>query len=120
MGFPFKAIGFDWANTLVSLGEEGDRNPLEKVFIHLEEKEITLPDFEVCLNKSRELFRSMIELSRTTHMEARYEEVLQYLLFILKFHGKARFRFRSFCRFIIEKSIGKERFSPRLKMFFSN
>jgi putative hydrolase of the HAD superfamily len=38
----------------------------------------------VCLKKSRELFRSMIELSRTTHMEARYEEVLQYLLFYFK------------------------------------
>ena len=84
MDFPFKAIGFDWANTLVNLGEEGDRSPLEKVFTHLEEKQITLPDFEVCLKKSRELFRSMIELSRTTHMEARYEEVLQYLLFYFK------------------------------------
>ena len=90
MGFPFKAIGFDWANTLVSLGEECDRSPLEKVFTHLEEKQITLPDFEVCLKKSRELFRSMIELSRTTHMEARYEEVLQYLLFYFKIPWKGK------------------------------
>jgi putative hydrolase of the HAD superfamily len=88
MGFPFKAIGFDWAHTLVDLGEEGDRLPLEKVFTHLEEKQIALPDFEVCLKKSRELFRSMIELSRTTHMEARYEEVLQYLLFYFKISWK--------------------------------
>ncbi len=90
MDFPFKAIGFDWAHTLVDLGEEGDRSPLEKVFTHLEEKKIALPDFEVCLKKSRELFRSMIELSRTNHMEARYEEVLQYLLFYFKISWKGK------------------------------
>lgn len=84
MEFPFKAIGFDWANTLMDLGEEDDRRPLEKVFACLQEKQIALPDFEVCLGKSRELFRSMIELSRTTHREARYEEVLQYLLCYFK------------------------------------
>ena len=90
MDFPFKAIGFDWAHTLVDLGEEGDRPPLEKVFAHLEEKQIALPEFEVCLKKSRELFRSMIELSRTTHREARYEEVLQYLLFYFKISWKGK------------------------------
>jgi putative hydrolase of the HAD superfamily len=90
MEFPFKAIGFDWANTLVDLGEEDDRRPLKKVFTHLEEKKITLPDFEVCLRKSRELFKSMIELSRITHREARYEEVLQYLLFYFKISWKGK------------------------------
>ena len=84
MDFPFKAIGFDWAHTLVDLGEENDRKPLEKVFDFLQTKQILLPDFEECLAKSRELFKSMIELSRTTHREARYEEVLQYLLFYFK------------------------------------
>ncbi len=84
MEFPFKAIGFDWAHTLVDLGEEDDRRPLEKVFACLQEKQIALPDFEVCLRKSRELFRPMIELSRTTHREARYEEVLKYLLFYFR------------------------------------
>ena len=84
MNFPFKAIGFDWAHTLVDLGEEDDRKPLEKVFSFLQTKQIALPDFEECLGKSRDLFKSMIELSRTTHREARYEEVLQYLLFYFK------------------------------------
>ena len=84
MEFPYKAIGFDWAHTLVDLGEESDRFPLEKVFAYLREKQISLPDFEVCLKKSRELFRPMIELSRTTHREALYEDVLQYLLFYFK------------------------------------
>ena len=81
MNFPFKAIGFDWAHTLVDLGEEDDRKPLEKIFSFLQAKHISLPDFEECLEKSRDLFKSMIELSRITHREARYEEVLKYLLF---------------------------------------
>jgi putative hydrolase of the HAD superfamily len=91
MEFPFKAVGFDWAHTLMDLGDESDRLPLEKVFAYLKTKQIPLPDFEVCLNKSRELFRPMIEQSRITHMEARYEEVLQYLLFYFKipWQGKA-------------------------------
>jgi putative hydrolase of the HAD superfamily len=94
MEFPFKAIGFDWAHTLVDLGEEDDRRPLEKVFAYLEMKEIILPDFEECLGKSRELFKSMIKLSRTTHREARYEEVLQYLLFYFQipWRGKVSIR----------------------------
>ena len=84
MEFPFKAIGFDWAHTLVDLGEESDRLPLEKVFAYLREKEIALPNFEECLKKSRELFRPMIEQSRTSHREALYEDVLKYLLFYFK------------------------------------
>ena len=35
MEFPFKAVAFDWAHTLVDLGEEDDRAPLEKVFAFL-------------------------------------------------------------------------------------
>ncbi|MBT3922798.1 MAG: HAD family hydrolase [Nitrospina sp.] len=91
MNFPFKAIGFDWAHTLVDLGEEDDRKPLEKIFSFLQAKHISLPDFEECLEKSRDLFKSMIELSRITHREARYEEVLKYLLFYFKipWEGKA-------------------------------
>lgn len=80
MEFPFKAIGFDWAHTLVDLGEEDDRRPLEKVFVTLQGKQFSLPDFEDFLAKSRELFKPMIALSRTTHREAHYEDVLQYLL----------------------------------------
>jgi putative hydrolase of the HAD superfamily len=90
MKFPFKAIGFDWAHTLVDLGEEDDRRPLEKVFSYLQMKEICLPDFEECLEKSRELFKFMIALSRTTHREARYEEVLQYLLSYFKVPWKGK------------------------------
>jgi putative hydrolase of the HAD superfamily len=90
MEFPFKAIGFDWAHTLVDLGKEDDRRPLEKVFSYLQMNKVSLPDFEEFLGKSRELFKSMIDLSRSTHREARYEEVLQYLLtyFKISWQGK--------------------------------
>ncbi len=84
MEFPFRAVAFDWAHTLVDLGEEDDRAPLQKVFAFLKTKQIPLPNFEDCLKKSRELFQSMTEQSRTTHREARYEEVLRYLLFYFK------------------------------------
>ena len=91
MKFPFKAIGFDWANTIVELKEECDRTPLKKVFDYLQAKKVALPEFETCLSKSRELFRSMIEESQTTYREARYEEVLQYLLyyFNISLEGKS-------------------------------
>ena len=91
MKFPFKAIGFDWANTIVELKEECDRTPLKKVFDCLQAKHVALPEFEACLSKSRELFRSMIEQSQTTYREARYEEVLQYLLFFfnISLEGKS-------------------------------
>jgi putative hydrolase of the HAD superfamily len=80
MNFPFKAIGFDWAYTLVDLGKEDDRKPLQKVFSFLEEKNISLPSFEEFLEKMRKIFRPMIEKSRATNQEARFEVVLKKLL----------------------------------------
>jgi putative hydrolase of the HAD superfamily len=80
MNFPFKAIGFDWAYTLVDLGEEDDRKPLQKVFSFLDRKNISLPDFEEFLDKSRKVFRPMIEKSRITNQEARFEVSLQKLM----------------------------------------
>jgi putative hydrolase of the HAD superfamily len=80
MNFPFKAIGFDWAYTLVDLGKEDDRKPLQKVFSFLNQKNISLPDFEEFLENSRKIFRPMIENSRTTNQEARFEVALEKLL----------------------------------------
>ncbi len=80
MRFPFKAIGFDWAYTLIDLGNEDDRKPMEKVFSFLNDKSISLPDFDECLNLSRKIFRPMIERSRSTNQEARFEEVLEKLI----------------------------------------
>ena len=80
MNLPFKAIGFDWAYTLVDLGEEDDRKPLQKVFSFLDDNNISLPDFEVLLDKLRKIFRPMIENSRTTNQEARFEVALGKLI----------------------------------------
>jgi putative hydrolase of the HAD superfamily len=80
MNLPFKAIGFDWAYTLVDLGREDDRKPLKKVFSFLDQKNIPLPDFEEFLDMNRKIFHPMIEKSRVTHQEARYEVALQKLM----------------------------------------
>jgi putative hydrolase of the HAD superfamily len=80
MNSPFKAIGFDWAYTLVDLGTEDDRKPLQKVFSFLEGKSISLPDFEEFLEKMRKIFRPMIENSRSTNQEARFEVALEKLV----------------------------------------
>ena len=80
MNLPFKAIGFDWAYTLVDLGREDDRTPLKKIFLFLDQKNISLPDFEEFLDMNRKIFRPMIEESRITHQEARFEVALQKLM----------------------------------------
>ena len=80
MNLPFKAIGFDWAYTLVDLGREDDRKPLKKVFSFLDQKNISLPNFEEFLDMNRKIFRPMIEKSNVTHQEARFEVALQKLM----------------------------------------
>ena len=114
MEFPFKAVAFDWAHTLVDLGEEDDRPPLEKVFTFLKTKQIPLPDFEDCLKKSRELFKSMIELSRTTHREARYEEVLQYLLFYFKVPWKGKISLQEILQVYYEEVYQERKVFPEV------
>ena len=80
MSFPFKGIGFDWAYTLMDLGDEDDRVPLKKVFDCLSSKNLSLPDFEKFLDETRKIFFSMIEESRVTNKEARFEVVLQKIV----------------------------------------
>ena len=80
MSFPFRAIGFDWAYTLVDLVREDDRKPLQKVFSLLNSKSIPLPDFEECLDRSRKIFFPMIEEAHVTNQEAHFEVVLQQLM----------------------------------------
>ena len=114
MEFPFKAIAFDWAHTLVDLGEEDDRPPLEKVFAFLKTKQIPLPDFEDCLEKSRELFKPMIELSRVTHREARYEEVLQYLLSYFKIPWQGQVSFQEILQVYYEEVYQERQVFPEV------
>lgn len=80
MNFPFKAILFDWSYTLVNLIQEDDASGFHKLINFLGEKEITVPNFETLFPTYRELFESMIKISRQTHREACFEDVLNYLL----------------------------------------
>ena len=84
MIFPFRAIGFDWAYTLIDLGKEDDRKPLQKVFSFLSSKNIPLPDFKEFLGRARKIFLPMIEDARVTNQEEHFEIVLQKL--ILQIH----------------------------------
>ena len=80
MNFPFRAIGFDWAYTLVELGKEDDQKPLQKVFSFLNSKNIPLPDFKEFLDRARKIFLPMIEDARVTNQEALFETALQKLM----------------------------------------
>ena len=80
MSFPFKGISFDWAYTLMDLGIEDDRLPLKKVFDYLSSKNLSLPDFEKFLGETRKVFFPMIEETRLTNKEARFEIVLQKII----------------------------------------
>ncbi len=80
MKFPYKAILFDWAYTLVDLVKEDDRSAFLRLFDFLREKGLTLPDFELAFATYQELFYKMIKISRETHREARFDVVLKHLL----------------------------------------
>ena len=80
MDFPYKAALFDWAYTLVDLVNEEDRTALRIVYDHLVGLGHTLPDFRKFYDSYHHLFFGMIDLSRPTHREARFDQVLNYLL----------------------------------------
>ncbi len=93
MNFPYKAVLFDWAYTLVDLVNEEDRTALRRVYDHLEERGFALPGFQQWYDTYHRLFFGMIEISRPTHREARFDHVLNFLLMQNDIHlnGKARF-----------------------------
>ncbi|MEK9629158.1 MAG: HAD family hydrolase [Nitrospinota bacterium] len=80
MKFPFKGIGFDWAYTLIDLGKEDDVKPMQKVHEFLKNQNLSLPGLDELLTQSRKIFRPMIEDSRKTNQEARFEIVLEKLM----------------------------------------
>ncbi|PIW30217.1 MAG: hypothetical protein COW30_02825, partial [Rhodospirillales bacterium CG15_BIG_FIL_POST_REV_8_21_14_020_66_15] len=71
-----------------------DRAAFQKVFALLRAHEVPVPDFEVWFGAYRNLFRGMIDLSRQTHREANFEQVLRWLLirFAVPIEGKVSFR----------------------------
>ncbi len=81
MRFPYRAVLFDWAYTLVDLVHEDDRAAFERLTEFLREKDVELPDFEVFFGAYRELFYGLINESRQTHREASFESVLRHLFF---------------------------------------
>lgn len=92
MDFPYKAVLFDWAYTLVDLVNEEDRTALQGVYDHLKEQGFVLPGFQQWYDTYHRLFFGMIKISRPTHREARFDHVLNYLLMESKIHlnGKVR------------------------------
>lgn len=94
MSYPYKAVVFDWAWTLVDLGDEDDRRPFLRMFDFLREKQVELPDFDDCFQVYRDLFYKLIKNSRETHREACFEQVLNYLLlrYSIDINGKTSVR----------------------------
>jgi putative hydrolase of the HAD superfamily len=80
MSLSIKAVIFDWAWTLVDLGDEDDRRPFLRMFEFLKEKGVVLPDHDDCYRAYRELFYKMIGESKQTHREACFDSVLKFLL----------------------------------------
>jgi putative hydrolase of the HAD superfamily len=80
MNSSIKAVIFDWAWTLVDLGDEDDRRPFSEMFEFLRQKGVVLPDHEDCYRTYRELFYKMIDESKQTHREACFDSVLKFLL----------------------------------------
>ncbi len=76
MTFPFKAVLFDWAYTLVDLAGEDPKSAFGKVFAFLQEKKFSLPEFEAMYRALDEDFRIKISASRQTDREACFENVL--------------------------------------------
>lgn len=93
MNFQYKAVLFDWAYTLVDLVSEEDRTALKRVYDHLQSKGFSLPDFQKLYDTYHRLFFGMIEISRPTHREARFDHVLNFLLIENNIYldGKVRF-----------------------------
>ena len=81
MNFPYKAILFDWAYTLVDLVSEDDRAAFLELMNFLKKKDVKLPEFELIFSEYQELFYGLIKESRQTHREANFETVLQHLFF---------------------------------------
>jgi putative hydrolase of the HAD superfamily len=80
MNSSIKAVIFDWAWTLVDLGDEDDRRAFSEMFEFLRQKSVILPDHEDCYRTYRELFYKMIDESKQTHREACFDSVLKFLL----------------------------------------
>ena len=63
MNFPYKAILFDWAYTLVDLVSEDDRAAFLELMRFLKEKDVELPEFELIFSEYQDLFYKKIDVA---------------------------------------------------------
>ena len=63
MNFPYKAILFDWAYTLVDLVSEDDRAAFLELMRFLKEKDVELPEFELIFREYQDLFYKKIDVA---------------------------------------------------------
>jgi len=80
MNLPIKAVIFDWAWTLVDLGDEDDSRPFLRMFEFLRKKGVCLPGFADCYRTYQEHFYKRIAESKQTHREACFDSELKFLL----------------------------------------
>ena len=76
----YKAVLFDWAYTLMDLSADEELKAFQKMLATLDAQEIERPDFDTCYELCNNIFEGMIEISRTSHREACFEQVLNFLL----------------------------------------
>ena len=112
MNFPYKAVLFDWAYTLVDLVNEEDRTALMRVYDFLEGKGFALPDFQKFYDTYHSLFFGMIKISRPTHREARFDHVLNFLLIQNNIHLDGRARFEDLLKMYYEEIYSHRKVYP--------
>ena len=88
MNFPYRAVLFDWAYTLVDLVDEDDRAAFVRLADFLHGRGVDLPNFETLFATYQDLFYGLIDESRRTHREACFETVLNYLFFYLRYQAR--------------------------------
>jgi len=114
MNFPYKAVLFDWAYTLVDLVNEEDRTALRRVYDHLEEREFVLPGFQQWYDTYHRLFFGMIEVSRPTHREARFDHVLNFLLIQSSIHLNGKVRFEDLLKLYYDEIYSHRKVYPEM------
>lgn len=112
MNFPYKAVLFDWAYTLVDLVNEEDRAALKRVYDFLAGKGFALPDFQKFYDTYHSLFFGMIEISRPTHREARFDHVLNFLLIQNNIHLENKARFEDLLKMYYEEIYSHRKVYP--------
>jgi len=115
MKFPYQAVLFDWANTLVDLVHEEDRPALQKIYDHLSLHGFALPDFQDLYDTYHKLFFGMIEISKPTHREARFDHVLNFLLMENNIHLNAKVSLKELLEIYYKEIYSHRKVYPEVK-----